>query len=205
MGQAKPKILLHICCAPCSTHVFRTLAEEFEVVGFFYDPNIQPQAEYEARLCETGRLAEVFGFKLITGEYDSELWNRSVSGLEGEREGGERCSVCYRVRLARAAEAARDEGCEYLATTLTVSPHKKAAVINPLGEDEARRAGVKFYAADFKKRDGFKKSCRLSNELGLYRQGYCGCLYSLREREDAKVEQTGDLSRPWPHGEGDGH
>lgn len=205
MGQVKPKILLHICCAPCSTHVFRALAEEFEVVGFFYDPNIQPRAEYEARLCETRRLAESFGFKLITGEYDSELWNKSVSGLEGEREGGERCRVCYRVRLARAAEAARDEGCEYLATTLTVSPHKRAAVINPLGETEAKKTGVKFYAADFKKRDGFKKSCQLSNELGLYRQGYCGCLHSLREREDAKVEQAGDLSRPWPHGEGDGH
>lgn len=236
-GLVKPGLLLHICCAPCSTHVVRTLAGAFEVVGFFYNPNIQPRAEYEARLYEAQRLAGALGFPLITGEYDPEHWNRNVVGFFSERdmgdgpsapvrtgtsvltaqsrakregEGGERCKVCYRVRLARAARAARDEGCEYLATTLTVSPHKRASIINPVGEEEASRFEVKFYAADFKKKDGFRKSCQLSKEWGLYRQNYCGCIYSLRpltctKKEEAKVERIGNLSRPWPHGEGDDH
>lgn len=196
MGRDKPKLLLHICCAPCSTHVFRTLAEEFEVVGYFYDPNIQPGEEYEARLRDAQKFTKLFGLRLISGEYDLRHWNDSVAGFEKEKEGGERCKICYRLRLARAAAAAGDEGCEYMATTLTVSPHKKASVINPIGEEEAGRFGVKFYDADFKKKDGFKKSCQLSEEFGLYRQNYCGCIYSLREGEGERIAQTGHFSRP---------
>jgi len=203
MELTRPRLLLHICCAPCSTHVFRTLTEEFEVVGFFYDPNIQPQEEYEARLCDAQRLAALYGFRLITGEYDVERWKGSIAGFEEEKEGGERCKICYRVRLQRAARAAVEEGCEYLATTLTISPHKKASIINPIGEEEAGRAGVEFFPADFKKKDGFKLSCRLSRELNLYRQDYCGCIYGLKQREETKVAKAGNHSRPWPNGKSD--
>jgi predicted adenine nucleotide alpha hydrolase (AANH) superfamily ATPase len=161
--------------------VVKTLVERFEVTGFFYGPNIHPREEHELRKSEAQRLAETYGFPLLTGEYDVERWHASVEGLEGEKEGGKRCDVCYRERLSRAAETARDEGCDFLASTLTVSPHKKASIINPIGEEEAARFGVRFYAADFKKKDGFKKSCRISRELGLYRQNYCGCIYSMRQ------------------------
>lgn len=199
--MAKPGMLIHICCAPCSTHVMKELAHRFEIKGFFYGPNIHPREEYQTRLHEARRLAEVYGFQLIIGEHDEELWHERIAGLEIEEEGGARCSVCYRMRLERTAEAARDEGVGWFATTLTVSPHKKAVLINPMGLEEGERRGIEFYPADFKKNDGFGKSSRLSRELGLYRQNYCGCIYSISRGKG--IAKTGNLSGPGPHGNGD--
>jgi predicted adenine nucleotide alpha hydrolase (AANH) superfamily ATPase len=182
MNQPKPAILLHICCAPCGTHVARELSERYSVRGFFFNPNIQPEEEYRLRENEARALAEKDGFPLEAGGNSAEAWLEAVRGLEGEPEGGRRCEACYRHRLERTAAAARDNGIPFFTTTLTISPLKKASVINPIGLEAARLAGsgVQFIEADFKKKDGFKKSCALSKALGFYRQNYCGCLFSRR-------------------------
>lgn len=179
----KPKLLLHICCAPCATWAFEKLKAEFEVTGYFYDPNIQPQQEYEKRRGEMHRLAAEAGLPLVDGKYEPEAWREAVSGLEDEPEGGRRCRICYDMRLRRAAEHAREHGFEWLATTLTVSPHKWADVINPIGDAICRQFGLRFLAADFKKEGGFQHSLRLSKQHSLYRQDYCGCEFSRRERQ----------------------
>jgi len=182
-ADPKPRLLLHICCAPCSTWVCETLKREYQVTGYFYNPNIQPQEEYEQRRREMHRLADQVGLEVIDDEYEAEAWLAAVRGLEEEPEGGRRCQICYDLRLRRAAEYARDHGLEWLATTLTISPHKQASLINPIGEAICRQLGLRFLAADFKKKGGFEHSLRLSKEHGLYRQDYCGCEFSRRERE----------------------
>ncbi len=179
----KPPLLLHICCAPCSTYVVRTLREHFDVVGYFCNPNIHPEAEYALRLREMKRYAENIGLRMIVAEYEVDRWYEAISGTEQEPEGGKRCAICYRFRLERTARFAQEQGIPNFASTLTVSPHKKAAVINPIGRALAEQTGAAFYEADFKKRDGFKISCRMSREAGLYRQDYCGCIFSKQERE----------------------
>jgi hypothetical protein len=159
--------------------VYERLAPDFEVVGYWYNPNIQPVEEYRKRLETLRQLAAATGMELLVEEGGEDEWAAAIGGLEGEPEGGRRCDVCFRVRLEKAAAKAAELGCEYLATTLTVSPHKPAATINPLGEAAAEEAGVKLLAADFKQQDGFKRSVELSKQYGLYRQRYCGCGYSL--------------------------
>ncbi|GFP21241.1 epoxyqueuosine reductase [Candidatus Hakubella thermalkaliphila] len=178
MVDAKPSLLLHVCCAPCSTHVIQLLKHDFEVTPYFYNTNIHPQEEYERRFKEMMGLAEKIGVKLIQGEYDLERWFKATKGYENEREGGKRCEIGYYLRLEQTAIFASQSGYEYFTTTLSISPHKKAAVINFIGEDLACRYGLNFYSADFKKKDGYKISCQLSKEYGLYRQDYCGCVYS---------------------------
>lgn len=174
----KQNLLLHICCAPCSTHVIRLLKEDFNVTAYFYNPNIHPKKEYLLRLEALKKFAERTGLKYIEGLYDTERWFKETKGYEAEPEGGKRCEICYRLRVGETARFAKGKF-EWFATTLTVSPHKNAKVINSIGEELADRYGLKFYAADFKKKDGFKKSVQLSKEHNLYRQSYCGCVYSF--------------------------
>lgn len=184
MTDTKSSLLLHVCCAPCATHVVQLLKHDFEVTLYFYNPNIHPQEEYERRLKEMRVLAEKIGVKFVQDKYDLERWFKATKGYEEEREGGKRCEICYRLRLEQTARFAIEHGYDCFTTTLSISPHKKAAVLNSIGEDLACRYGLNFYSADFKKKDGYKISCQLSKEYGLYRQDYCGCIYSRAEREE---------------------
>ncbi|MEW5767680.1 MAG: epoxyqueuosine reductase QueH [bacterium] len=176
----RPKLLLHVCCAPCAAYVIGQLSQEFEIGAYFYNPNIHPKEEYDLRWEAMEKLTQALqvSFELAGGKYDPERWLEAVKGLEAEPEGGARCQVCYRFRLEEAAKLAKEKGGDWLATTLTISPHKRAEVINPMGQEVAEQFGLRFYQADFKKKDGFKISCRLSRELKLYRQSYCGCVFS---------------------------
>jgi epoxyqueuosine reductase len=182
------RLLLHACCAPCGTHPFTVLRDAFDVAVYFDNPNIFPESEHGARLAEIRTLGGRWGFAVEEAPYDHAAWLDRVAGLEDEPEGGLRCSECFRFRLERTAGRARELGMDAFATTLSVSPHKNAALINRIGAEVAAAGGVAFHADDFKKRDGFRKSCVLSREAGLYRQDYCGCEFSLREAE--KRRQT---------------
>jgi len=173
---------LHVCCAPCSTYPITTLQGEFDLELFFYNPNIHPEEEYKARLDEARRYAEKVGIIFHEAAYDSNAWFRSTSALKDEPEGGDRCEICYRIRFGKTAQFAATNGFDYFATTLSISPHKDAGMINRLGEIIADMYMLKFYSADFKKNDGFKKSIQMSKEAGLYRQDYCGCEYSRKEK-----------------------
>ncbi len=188
--MAKPKLLLHICCAPCSTHVVEKLRSDFDVSGFFYNPNIHPRGEYERRLTTARAYAEKIGLELLEGEYDNDGWMAATKGFENEPEGGARCAICYRLRLEETAKRAKRMGCDYFTTTLTISPRKRADVINPIGVEMAGKYGIDFHAEDFKKKEGFKHSVEMSKQQGLYRQDYCGCLYS-REESDRKRKNEG--------------
>jgi len=180
----KNKMLLHCCCAPCSTHPIRMLQNEFEVTAFFYNPNIHPEKEYRQRLFEMKMLMEKWGIPMIIDNYDVDQWFDSVKGFEEEAEGGKRCAICYEFRLLKTVQVANENGFDYFATTLSVSPHKKADIINAIGKKLEKQYGVPFYAADFKKKDGFKIGCEISREEGLYRQHYCGCVFSQRESKN---------------------
>ena len=178
--RTRPKCLLHCCCAPCFTHPYRLLSDSYRVTAFFYNPNIQPEKEYRAREEEIRRLAQKWGAALSVGEYDAGRWFGRVEGLEEEPENGARCAVCYRMRLEKTAEKAKALGFERFATTLSISPHKDADIINRIGDEIGAEYGLAFHRANFKKKDGFKTSCRISAEEGLYRQDYCGCIFSRR-------------------------
>ena len=180
----RKKILLHVCCGPCSTEVISRLAAESELVLFFYNPNIFPKEEYERRLAEAERFAADRNIRFISGDWDHDGWLEAVKGLEQEPEGGKRCAVCFAFRLGRAAAMARQEGAEGFTTTLTISPHKKATDVNSAGKEAGEKEGVSFIQEDFKKKDGFLKSCKAAREAGMYRQDYCGCEFSLKKREN---------------------
>ena len=177
------KLLLHICCAPCSTEAVERLSSEHEVTGFFYNPNIHPREEYDLRRRELEKYAEERGIPLIFSDYDVKRWADFVVGLEEEPEGGQRCRACFQMRLEKTAETATALGFEAFTTTLSISPHKNSAVINSVGAQASAKYGVSFLAEDFKKKDGFKKSVESSRRHGLRRQSYCGCVYSKKERE----------------------
>lgn len=180
--SGRPRLLLHSCCGPCSSYVLEHLTRYFEVFLSYYNPNIQPREEYDLRLenqlCVLGRMP---GVTLVPCGYDGGAYDEAVRGLEDEPEGGARCTECFKLRLDFAAREAKRLGCDYFATTLTVSPHKDAQRINAIGEALAGKYGVKWLPGDFKKRDGYKRSIELSREFGLYRQNYCGCLFSKTE------------------------
>ena len=178
----KPRILAHICCAPDALYVARLLGETHEVTGYFYDPNIHPREEYDLRLGEMRKVAATLRMELIEGPYDADRWMTLTRKFRDEPEKGRRCDVCYAIRLGRAAETARDRGFGLFTTVMSLSPWKKAATMNRIGRLFARRHGIGFLEADFKKKDGFRKSVVLSKEAGLYRQDYCGCVYSLEAR-----------------------
>ena len=175
MGLALPKLLLHVCCGPCATHVIDVLREDYAVTLFFSNSNIAPYTEYQARLCSAEKLAVITGLDMVTDIYDHEAWLAHVRGLEGEPEKGRRCAKCFEYNLRRSAHYARRLGYEHFTTTLTISPHKDAATIFETG-----RALGEFLALDFKKGDGFRHSTELSKAYGLYRQQYCGCEFSIR-------------------------
>lgn len=170
------KLLLHVCCGPCSTHVINVLKQEYDVTLYFYNPNIHPKAEYEKRLDEAKKVADTMDLPLIEGPYDPEVWFDKIKGLEHEPENGKRCPVCFDLRLKKTAEYADEHGFDLFTTTLTVSPYKDAEKVNESGLKFEIKA--KFLGSNFKKKDGYRKSIQLSNEMGLYRQHYCGCVYS---------------------------
>lgn len=179
LDGARPKLLLHSCCGPCSSYVLEYLTQYFEVYLSYYNPNIQPREEYDLRFLNQKKVLErIPGVTLVECGYDGEAYEKAAEGLENEPEGGARCTECFRLRLDFAAHEAKRLGCDYCCTTLTVSPHKDAQRINALGEELCERCGVKWLPGDFKKRNGYKRSIELSREFDLYRQNYCGCLYS---------------------------
>lgn len=185
MPFKKPAILLHICCAPDATAVFERLKDKYSVIGFFHNPNIHPEAEYRKRLKGAVYVAETMNFPLEIPPYIPQEWFEAVKGLEQEPERGKRCRVCFRFNLRITAKKANESGIPYFTTTLTISPHKNTSEIFKAGEEAAAEFGPEFLAIDFKKKDGFKHSLILSREMHLYRQNYCGCCFSLRERKHA--------------------
>ena len=175
----RPRLLLHSCCGPCSSYVLEYLTRHFDVVLSYYNPNIQPESEYALRLGNQLKVVSSMpGVSLEPCAYDGGAYSEAVRGLESEPEGGARCTECFRLRLDFAARECARLGCDYFATTLTVSPHKDAGRINAIGEELAEKYSVKWLPSDFKKRGGYQRSIELSRELGLYRQNYCGCLFS---------------------------
>ena len=183
-----PTLLLHSCCAPCSSYVLEYLSEYFEITVFYYNPNIYPETEYYLRVDEQRRLIEQLPAKhpihLIEGHFDPKEFYDAVRGLEQIREGGERCHACFRLRLEESAKIAKNGGFDYFTTTLTISPLKNAVKLNETGEQLAQEYGIVWLPSDFKKKNGYKRSTELSAEYGLYRQDYCGCVFSKREREE---------------------
>ncbi|MBR0542008.1 MAG: epoxyqueuosine reductase QueH [Clostridia bacterium] len=187
-GQ-KPVLLLQCCCAPCSSAVLERLKEHFRLKLYFYNPNIYPEEEYEKRLAQFDKLlgAEEFsnGIEILPSVYEPEKFEEAVKDLHNEKEGGARCTQCFILRLEETAKKAKEIGADYFCTTLTVSPHKNSQLLNELGLKAQEKYGVKFLLSDFKKKEGYKRSTVLSNELGLYRQNYCGCKYSIWFEEDS--------------------
>ncbi|MBO5254109.1 MAG: epoxyqueuosine reductase QueH [Clostridia bacterium] len=183
----RPSLLLHACCAPCSSAVLEQLTERFAVSVLYYNPNISPRSEFEKREAELERLIREMpaarDAKMIRADYDPTEFYTAVRGLEDIPEGGERCFVCYRLRLEAAAKYAAEHGFDYFTSTLSISPLKNAAKLNEIGEELAEKYGVPHLPSDFKKKDGYKRSIVLSKEYDLYRQDFCGCVFSKRERE----------------------
>ena len=181
-----PRLLLHSCCAPCSSYVLEYLSEYFFITVFYYNPNIFPPEEYHKRVAEQQAFAERIPAKnrisFLEGPYEPERFLDMAKGLESVPEGGERCFRCYRLRLEEAAQMARAGKFDYFTTTLSISPLKNAEKLNEIGEQLAKAYGVPYLNSDFKKKNGYKRSTELSAEYGLYRQNYCGCVYSMRER-----------------------
>lgn len=188
-----PRLLLHSCCAPCSSYTLEYLSQWFEVTVMYYNPNISPASEYRHRVEEQrrliGELPVRHPVRFVEGEYRPEEFYRAVQGLEDEPEGGRRCAVCFRLRLDEAARAARAGGYDYVTTTLTISPMKDAELLNTIGREVAAEHGVEWLPSDFKKRGGYQRSIELSREHGLYRQDFCGCVFSRREREAMRDSQ----------------
>lgn len=196
----RPRLLLHACCAPCSSYTLEYLAAYFDITVLFYNPNISPAAEYDFRAAELARyIAEApcgHGVSLRVAAYDPAPFYDLSRGLEDLPEGGARCKKCYRLRLCETARIAAAEGFDYFCTTLSISPHKDAEALNAIGGELAAVCGVPYLYSDFKKKGGYARSIVLSREYGLYRQNYCGCVYSKRaaaERE-AEHEQHSGLS-----------
>lgn len=180
--MAEPsRILVHACCASCSSYVLEHLAGSFRVTALFYNPNIRPEAEYRLRLAEMREVCRGLGIEMLEGAYDPEAWDARIAPLAHLPEGSERCRACYRMRLDETARMAARLGIGLVTTTLSVSPHKVWRMIVEEGRAAAEEAGVGFLEEDFKKKDGFRISCERSRELGLTRQDYCGCLSSLEE------------------------
>ena len=175
----KPKLLMHVCCGPCATAVIERVVSRFDVTCFWYNPNIEPVAEYERRLAGMRTVAEFMGVSLVEAERDAPSWERAIAGWEAEPEGGRRCQICFEYRLRRTAEYAQAHDMDYVATTLTISPHKNVQLINSLGEILTEAVGLKFLSEVWRKQGGFQRSVQLSKQLNLYRQNYCGCRYSV--------------------------
>lgn len=184
LGDIAPSLLLHTCCAPCSSYCIEYLSSYFNITVLYYNPNIYPESEYLHRKAEQIRLISEmktkYPVKFIDCDFESEKFYETAKGLENCREGGERCFKCYRLRLTKAAKIASENGFDWFTTSLTISPLKNAQKINEIGVELAEKYGVKFLLSDFKKKEGFKRSIELSKEYNLYRQNYCGCEYSQK-------------------------
>lgn len=182
-----PKLLIHSCCAPCSSYVLEYLSVYFKITVYYYNPNIYPEEEYARRVKEQKELIESMSLKntvlFVAGKYEPQKYYELIKGHEEDVEGGDRCFICYRMRLEEAARVAKEGGYEFFTTTLSISPHKNAIKLNDIGEELASSYGVLYLPSDFKKRNGYKRSIELSNEHGLYRQDYCGCIFSKRARK----------------------
>lgn len=174
------KLLLHTCCAPCSAYVLKLL-ETYDVSVFYFNPNIDTLEEYEKRKKECQNYCEKNGINFIETPYDPKEWLLYIEGLESEPEGGKRCERCFELRLNETAKYAKKEGFDAFATTLSISPHKNSIVINEIGKKVAEKNGIVFLKSDWKKDDGYKKSCEISKKEGFYRQNYCGCSFSRRK------------------------
>lgn len=192
-----PSLLLHACCAPCSSYVLEYLSQYFYITLFYYNPNIAPQEEYTRRVEEVkhllNQLPQKYPVTLIEGRYEPERFYAAVKGHEQDSEGGERCFACYRLRLEEAAQAAKKLGCDYFTTTLSISPLKNAQKLNEIGAELSKSYGVAYLFSDFKKREGYKRSIVLSKEYGLYRQNFCGCVFS-RPKNPPETEPSSETS-----------
>ncbi len=182
-----PRLLLHSCCAPCSSYVLEYLRQYFKITVFYYNPNISMEAEYQKRVTEQKRLIDAYNqldsgysISVIEGDYEPEIFYAAAKGLEQCPEGGERCFACYELRLRKTAELAKELEQDYFTTTLTISPLKNAAKLNEIGESLAQQYQMPWLPSDFKKKNGYKRSIELSAEYDLYRQNYCGCVYSQK-------------------------
>lgn len=186
----KPSLLLHACCAPCSSYVLGYLHERFEITLYFCNPNIAPEEEYNYRCSELKRLVSEMGLnvEIIEEDYNSEPFYELARGLENLPERGERCRKCIGYRLKMAGAKAAELHADYFTTTLTISPHKDCTFINECGAEASAECGVEYLFSDFKKHEGYKRSIELSREYNLYRQDYCGCVYSKRARENASLQ-----------------
>ncbi len=180
-GERK-SVLLHTCCGPCSSACIERLHNDLDVTVYYYNPNIEPKEEYLKRKETQIGLLKKLNIPYIDADYDNEEFREKVKGLESEPEGGARCPVCFKMRLDKTARVAKENNFDYFCTSLTVSPHKNSAIINLVGESISKEVGIKYLYADFKKREGYKRSIELSREYNLYRQDYCGCLFSKGDR-----------------------
>ncbi len=184
LNGKSPNLLLHSCCSVCSSHVLSVLTASFNVTVSYYNPNIHPKSEYETRLKDVRRyLKQAYNnkVKLIEQNYNPNKFFEAVKGLENEPEGQKRCEQCFKLRLMHTAKYAKQNNYDFFTTTLTVSPHKNAAVINEIGKLAQNKHSVQFLPSDFKKKEGYKHSVQLANNYNLYRQNYCGCIFSIRE------------------------
>lgn len=182
----RPRLALHACCAPCSSAVLERLQGAFDLEIYYYNPNIAPESEFLRRAGEECRLVREMNLRearVTVGPYDAARWRALVRGHEDDPEGGERCAICFEMRLRATAAFARKVGADYFTTTLSISPLKDAQLLNAIGARVAQEVGIRYLFSDFKKRDGYKRSIELSAQYGLYRQDYCGCAFSRRERE----------------------
>ena len=192
LGAAErvPTLLIHSCCAPCSSYVLEYLSQYFEITVFYYNPNIYPESEYTKRILEQQKLIRDMNLKypvsFLAGRYEKEKFYAMAEGMEDLRERGARCMKCYELRLAEAARQAAAGGFDYFTTTLSISPMKNAQKLNEIGVRLGNEYGVEYLVSDFKKKNGYKRSIELSKEYGLYRQDYCGCEFSMKERESVR-------------------
>lgn len=189
----QPSLLMHACCAPCSSYVLEYLNSHFQMDMYYFNPNIDSGEEYDHRISELKRLVREmpleYPCKVTAGEYSPQLFYQAVKGLEDAAEGGERCAKCFELRLRQTALTAVQQGYDYFSTTLTISPLKNSRLINQLGQRIAAETGVSFLPSDFKKKNGFKRSVELSKEYSLYRQNYCGCVFSKRRLENQNTAE----------------
>lgn len=176
------KILLHICCAPCALYVFEKLRNEYDVTGFFYNPNIHPQKEYEFRKDELKRIAEIYNWNIVYADYDMKDWFSFIKGYEKEPEKGKRCSLCYNFRLQKTFNYASKKGFGIVTSTLSISPHKNTDQINTEGFKLSEKYGIEFLGESFKKKNGYNIGREMGKKVNVKRQDYCGCSYSKVER-----------------------
>ena len=177
----KQKFLLHTCCATCLMHPLTLLLNDYDTTIFFYNPNIHPKDEYIKRLYDVKKIAEEFSTPLIIEKYEKSKWLKSTGNLKDAPEGGKRCTKCFKIRLEKTGEIAKKLSYDLFGTTLTISPHKNQEIINLIGKNIAEKIKISFYSADFKKKNGFKNTIDLSKKYHIYRQNYCGCIYSSKK------------------------